>query len=69
MIKVIDLKPCPLCGGKAVVLAHTFPCMNDAHSIQCTVCGTQSLLWFGSLNELVKRWNRRVKDDRQEQGD
>ena len=49
-----ELKPCPFCGGKAVILEH-----NRIYRIQCEKC------WIRTANNhseicAVLEWNNRV---------
>lgn len=61
-----ELKPCPFCGGKAVV--H----VNDGVRVMCTECGaktkglvdgySQGRPMGSAINSVVKAWNRRAND-------
>ena len=61
-----ELKPCPFCGGKAVI--H----VDDGVRVICTVCEsrTQTLidglsqgkLTGGSVGKVIELWNRRASD-------
>ena len=68
---MIELKPCPLCGGKAVLYADNGVCVIckrcgaqtqtmhdcvDAHIIVYTVCD-------GAVEAVIGRWNRRTTDE------
>lgn len=62
-----ELKPCPFCGGKAVV--H----VNDGVRVMCTECGAKTKYLVdgysqgrptgSAINSVVKVWNRRVNDE------
>lgn len=63
----VILKPCPFCGGKAVV--H----VNDGVRVVCTECGakTKSLVdgysqgrpMGSAIKSVVKAWNRRTNNE------
>ena len=62
-----ELKPCPFCGGKAVI--H----VNDGVRVICTVCGAMTQVLVdtyaqgkptgGSVGRVIELWNRRVSDE------
>ena len=52
------LKPCPFCGGAGRILTHL---TEDKFTIECLGCGMR-LRWFGSGEEAMESWNRRVTD-------
>ena len=66
-----ELKPCPFCGGNAIVKVKTFDVFNAAAWIECDRCHARTDLVEASVNytavERAKEyWNRRVineKDD------
>lgn len=57
-----DLKPCPFCGGKAVLIesipAQVFKveCMNTS-----CYCFSTSII-FSSKSNAIEAWNRRTND-------
>lgn len=54
---VIELKPCPFCGGEAVILKT-----NDFYRACCKTCPCDVGRWLcTSENELVEFWNRRCE--------
>lgn len=62
-----ELKPCPFCGGEAVV--H----VNDGVKVICRKCGASSKCLVdvysqgrpngGAIKSVVKAWNRRANDE------
>lgn len=57
-IGMIDLKPCPFCGGNNIERLDEF-------SIGCHDCHLVVKLWgwgFGLPREITGGWNRRVKE-------
>lgn len=62
-----ELKPCPFCGGKAVV--H----VNDGVRVICRECETASKCLIdgysqgrpdgSAIKSVIKAWNRRVNDE------
>ena len=62
----IKLKPCPFCGGEAVLKRDR----AGSHCVKCTNCGCMTTYQFdfGEGEEVSKRkaadvWNRRVVDE------
>ena len=59
----MELKPCPFCGGKAL-LAHDHA-GNGASYIRCENCGLESVRFIKSFEvasdeQAIKFWNRRA---------
>lgn len=65
---MIDLKPCPFCGGVAKIYASTI-----GVSVKCVKCHAQTETYIDTCYELcekanatervIKAWNRRKSDD------
>lgn len=58
MSNMIDLKPCPFCGGRANLEDLGWP-----HHVYCTECGAKvTSCKFEKEGELeaIEKWNRRV---------
>ena len=61
-----ELKPCPFCGGKAVI--H----VNDGVRVVCTKCGVSTQICVdtyasgqptgGAVGRVIEMWNRRAND-------
>ena len=61
-----ELKPCPFCGGKAL-LSHDHAGIGASY-IRCEKCGLESIRFIRSFeiardDRAVEYWNRRVNDD------
>ena len=59
----MELKPCPFCGGKAI-LAHDLAGPGASY-IRCEKCGLESVRFIKSFevasdDEAIKYWNRRA---------
>lgn len=59
------LKPCPFCGGKAVMISEPIAhdrflvaCKNRGDMCKCEPCTN----WFATREEAAEAWNRRVND-------
>ena len=50
-----ELKPCPFCGGKAVIFKYFW-------SVRCEDCLVETSI-FETKEEATEAWNRRVNDD------
>ena len=63
----IDIKPCPFCDGKAIIVIKTYAMPYETYSVECKQCGAQSQ-GYGSEADAAEAWNRRsnkeVKDVR-----
>lgn len=63
----LELKPCPFCGGNAVV--H----VNDGVRVLCVECGANSKCLVdgylkgrptgSAIHAVIKAWNRRTEND------
>ena len=61
-----ELKPCPFCGGKAV-LEHEHAGAGYSY-IRCTECRVKGLTFIrkferSSDQEAIEAWNRRAEDE------
>ena len=61
MKDVIDLKPCPFCGGEAQMQYHEFDGYERTYGVICVDCMVQFDTFFLLEEEAVKAWNSRVK--------
>ena len=52
--RVPELKPCPCCGGEAV-LADT--------GVYCNDCGIGTTFGVKTIEDAIKTWNRRIDND------
>lgn len=62
-MKDIELKSCPFCGGKAVLLSSVF--FSASAEVRCKKCGVRTIEYKGwSYSDAVllasQAWNRRV---------
>ena len=66
---MVELKPCPFCGGKAVLDHSSGLTLSLSMSyIRCNKCGAKTRMFAISTAESSDRqaaeaWNRRVKDE------
>ena len=62
---MINLKPCPFCGGKAVMISEPYThdrflvaCKNRGEVCKCEPCTN----WFDTPEEAAEVWNRRENE-------
>lgn len=53
-----ELKPCPFCGGKAII-EHTHLCNRKRTQVICQKCGATHG-YCGTESAAIKKWNRRA---------
>jgi hypothetical protein len=63
--KNIELRPCPFCGGEAILVKNDFAC-----SVRCTKCGAETrdaetcmglyTTYYAIINEAAELWNKRA---------
>lgn len=72
-----DLKPCPFCGGKAVLRYGDFDggveCVISCSSGAAVGCFTKQRHWAGeqiwAIESAIKAWNRSTGEEKYEQTD
>jgi Lar family restriction alleviation protein len=60
------LKPCPFCGGKALLGFSRDEFLNERHFVICEnviECGCLTQ-YCNNKDNAIKRWNRRAENDR-----
>ena len=60
----VELKPCPFCGGEAILREESDYNLvgdNSDFHVECTYCQV-STVRFGNVNVAIEYWNRRVED-------
>lgn len=55
----MEIKRCPFCGGEG----HLWIYDHDGWFVDCENCGAKTEIW-GTEDEAIERWNRRVEDER-----
>jgi Lar family restriction alleviation protein len=64
-----ELKPCPFCGGEAIITRHALlPAYDDAAPIaffggECKICLVGYPKLWKTKEAAAEAWNRRVGDD------
>ena len=64
----LKLKPCPFCGGKAVLKIKGFDIFNNAAFVTCLSCGVSTRLIpqsseYVASQEAAAIWNRREQEN------
>lgn len=57
-----ELKPCPFCEGKAIMIQNTANYGSVFHFVMCIECGNRTAS-FRSTKTAEKKWNRRFPKD------
>ena len=63
--KLVDLKPCPFCGGEADVIEHLFYEHDSLYGLQCKKCKAKTYLFYESEEKAIEAWNRRAGEEKQ----
>lgn len=64
-----ELKPCPFCGAGAEVVPHKFfsdalkAWKVDCYGVECKNCHTSGYQFWGTKEQAIEAWNRRVCHD------
>ena len=61
-MEMTQLKPCPLCGGKAEMLINKYNDSRKEYLVACAECDGMVERWRETEEEAVEQWNRRVSD-------
>lgn len=61
---MIDLKPCPFCGGEAMIVEHTFYELNPTYGIYCKNCEAKTRQFYKTEEDAAEAWNRRANNDK-----
>ena len=60
-MKIEKLKPCPFCGGKAILYKQRASTLfSETHTIGCSKCGI-STFEKRTKKQVITLWNRRIK--------
>lgn len=55
------IKPCPFCGGKAVLERIHYHLLDDSFIVMCEECGGEA----DTQEEAIEAWNKRLAEARQ----
>ena len=58
-----NLKPCPFCGGQAIVQEMRYSMLQSEDFVKCINCGAESSRYYDDIHSSIKAWNRRVNDE------
>lgn len=59
----LRLRPCPFCGGEAVICIKDWDNRADEYKVACSACGVQQEDFTFDKYEAIEAWNRRVNDE------
>ena len=55
----MELKPCPFCGNRGVLIGHHFAGLSDTYGVECTGCHCKTYQFFKNEHDAENAWNRR----------
>ena len=64
--RMMELKPCPFCGGKAEVVPHKFFSEKlkswkvESYGVECKNCHTSGYQFWDCEEDAVNAWNMRA---------
>lgn len=59
---MIELKPCPFCGGTPDILIDEFGEDMRRYLLKCEECDGMIEHWFPTVEDAINAWNRRAND-------
>lgn len=60
---MIDLKPCPFCGGEGVMQEHVFSGYMSTYGVVCFDCCAETKQFYETVKDAARAWNRRREED------
>ena len=63
------LKPCPFCGGVAILCDHKFyddktkNFSNHTYGVKCIKCNAHGWQFYDTKNDAINEWNRRTTNE------
>ena len=60
-----ELKPCPFCGGEALVVEHPFSPQMSTYGVECLSCGVMTPSNYIAKVGAIGAWNRRSDENNQ----
>ena len=60
-----ELKPCPFCGGNAIVVANLHRHDETSYFVKCNNKDCHIIpetYWCAEMNDAIEIWNRRAED-------
>ena len=58
---MIKLKPCPFCGGEAIILTEDYFYFSSTYKVVCLKCHSQSYYRHETREAAAKAWNTRYE--------
>ena len=55
-----ELKPCPFCGCKKILVRRDYEAIIERHRAICIMCSAQ--IYRGTPEGAIEAWNRRAED-------
>lgn len=59
---MVDLKPCPFCGGTPEILIDEIAEGERKYLVKCEDCDGMIERWFDNAGDSVTAWNRRAHE-------
>ena len=57
------LKPCPFCGGEALIYTNTIIKNLPTYSVYCSECYARTYGMYDTKEQAIENWNRRVNQN------
>lgn len=59
---IVELKPCPFCGGEAKLARYDNVGDMDSWFVFCPKCLVETVPRYGFKGEVIRIWNRRAHE-------